>query len=67
MNPRHHVAAFREVRLFVSSAQSEHSFRAGAATRHGEGGVQKPNRRPACRVGGLHTSDRGRSGRGRCD
>ena len=67
MDPRYHVAALREVRLLVSGAQSAHGVRVGAATRCGEGGVQRSNRRPARRDGGVRTSDRGLSGRGRCD
>ena len=67
MDPRYHVAALREVRLLVSGAQSAHGVCAGAATRRGEGGVQRTNRRPARRIDGVRTSDRGRSGRGLCD
>ena len=64
MDPRYHVAAFREVRLLVSGAQFAHGVCAGAETRSGEGGVQRSNRRLVRRVGGVRTRERGRSGRG---
>ena len=67
MDPRYHVAALREMRPLVSGAQSAHSVHAGAAPRCRERSAQRPNRRPARRVGGLHTSDRGRTGFRRCD
>ena len=67
MDLRYQVAALRKERLLVSGAQSARGSRAGAATRHGDGGVQRPNRRPACRFGGVRTSDRSRNGRRRCD
>ena len=67
MDPRYHVAVCREVRLLVSGIQSAHGARAGAAARRGKGGIQRPNRRLARRVGGVRTSDRGCSSSVRCD
>ena len=67
MDPHYHVAAFHELRLLVSDAQSAHGIHAGSARCSGEGGVQRPNRRPARCVDDVGTSDRGRSSRDRCD
>ena len=67
MDPRYHVAAFREVCLLVSGTQLGHGVGPCAAACRGEMIVQRPKRRPARRICGVRISDRGRSSRGRCD
>ena len=67
MDLRFHVSALRELRQLVSGAQSARGVRAVAETRRADGCMQRPNRRPDTRVCGVHTGDRGRSGRDRRD